>query len=116
MSKERIIKALNGLGLTKDDADVYLFLATQGPHKIREIAFALNLLEGTIDRALKDVQSLSIVKASIDNPLEFVAVPFEDVIDLFIEVKKEQTKTMQEQKEELLANWKTMIKKNSINS
>lgn len=111
MSKERIIKALKGLGLSNIDSQVYIFLAKQGPHKLREIALALNLHERKVDRSLKELQSISIVKASIQVPLEFMAVPFEEVIDLFIEVKKEQAKTMQESREELLSSWRKIIKK-----
>ena len=111
MSKERIIKALEGLGLTQVDTQVYIFLAQEGPHRMGEIALALNLPEGSVDRSLKELQSISIVEASIEYPLEFVAMPFEEVIDLFIEVKREQAKTMQESREELLSNWKAIIKK-----
>ena len=84
MRKERIIKALKGLGLSEVDAQVYVFLAKEGPHKMREIALALSLHERKIDRSLKELQSISIVKASIQVPLQFMAVPFEEVIDLFI--------------------------------
>jgi hypothetical protein len=41
-------------------------------------------------------------------------LPFEDVIDIFIEVKKEQAKTMQDSREELLSSWKETIKKEII--
>ena len=111
MSKKRIIEALKGLGFTNSDTQVYVFLEKEGPHKTREIAIALNLDERKVYTSVKELQSINIVKTSIENPLEFVAVPFEEVIDLFIEVKKEQAKTMQESKEELLSSWKTIIHK-----
>jgi sugar-specific transcriptional regulator TrmB len=116
LSKERIIRALKGLGLTEVDAQVYVFLAKEGPHKLREIAVALDLPERKVDRSLRELQSISIVKASIQVPLKFIAVPFEEVIDLFIEVKKEQAKTMQESREELLSSWKAAIKKETAKS
>jgi sugar-specific transcriptional regulator TrmB len=114
MSKERVIKALKGLELSSVDVQVYIFLARTGPQKMAEIALALDLPENKVDRSLKELQSISIVKASIEYPLEFVALPFEDVIDLFIEVKKEQAKTMQDSREELLSSWKETIKKEII--
>jgi hypothetical protein len=43
-------------------------------------------------------------------------LPFEEVIDLFIEVKKEQAKTMQESREELLSSWRETIKKENAKS
>ena len=114
LSKERVIKAFKGLGLSSVDVQVYIFLARTGPQKMTEIAIALDLPENKVDRSLKELQSISIVKASMEYPLEFVALPFEDVIDLFIEVKKEQAKTMQDSREELLSSWKETIKKEII--
>jgi sugar-specific transcriptional regulator TrmB len=110
LSKERVTKALRGLGLSSVDAQVYVFLARTGHQKIREIALALNLSESKAHRSLKDLQNTSIVKASIEYPLEFVAVPFEEVINLFIEIRKEQAKAIQENKEELLSSWRKVIK------
>ena len=116
MSKERVIKALKGLGLSSVDVQVYIYLARTGPQKMREIASALKLPENKVDRSLKELQTISIVKASIEYPMEFVAMPFEEVIDLFIEVKKEQAKTMQQSREELLSSWKATIKKETAKS
>ena len=82
MSKERVTKTLRELGLSSLDEQVYVFLARTGHQKIREIALALNLSESKARRSLKDLQSISIVKASIEYPLEFAAVPFKEVIDL----------------------------------
>ena len=65
MSMERVIKALKGLGLTEVDEQVYVFLAKNGPHKMREIALALKLHERKVHRSLKELLSTSIVKASI---------------------------------------------------
>ena len=111
LSKERIIKALKGLGFSDIDIHVYIFLARTGPQKMKEIALTLNLSRSKVDRSLKELQETSIVKTSIENPLEFMAMPFEDVIDLFIEVKREQAKTIQENREDLLFIWKNIIKK-----
>ncbi len=39
------------------------------------------------DRSLKDLQSMSIIKASIEYPSEFVALSLEDVMEIIIEIK-----------------------------
>ena len=116
MSKERIVKALEQLGLSNIDAQVYVFLAKNGPHELRDIASALNLQERKVHRSVKDLQDMTIVKPSIKHPLELIAVPFEEVIELFIEIKKEQAKAIQESREELLSSWKFITKKDSANS
>lgn len=110
MSRERIAEALKGLGLSNIDAQVYIFLAKQGPHRIGETATELDMHERKVRKSLRDLESTGIVKASIEYPLEFVAAPFEEVIDLLIKIRREQAKTMQESKKELLSSWRTTIK------
>ena len=113
MSKEQIINTLINLGLGKKEVEVYLFLAIQGPNSLEKITASLKQSVDSTIISLNELQSLSIVKISVENPEEYAAVPFEDVIDLFIEVKKEQVMSMKTQKEELISNWKTILKKNS---
>jgi len=116
MSEKRILKALNSFGLTKNDAVIYIFLAKRGTHKIRDIASVLNLTESNIHKSLKDLLNRKLVKTSSEYPLGFVAVPFEQVIKLIIEVKKEQAKSLQASKEELLSTWRSITEKDSSKS
>jgi sugar-specific transcriptional regulator TrmB len=111
MSKKRIIKALRGLGLSLVDAQVYIFLANSGPNTEKEIVENLQILEEKIYHSLNSLQDIEIVKTSGKPPIKYSAVPFEEVLDIFIEVKKEQTKTMQENREEFLSSWRETIKK-----
>jgi sugar-specific transcriptional regulator TrmB len=113
LSKERIINALKGLGLKQDDILVYIFLAKNGSHDERKISEILGFhLRQTLG-SLKNLQEVEIVKAVGEDPVQYSVMPFEELIDLYIEVKKEQTKTMENSKEDLIANWQTMMKKNS---
>ena len=116
MSRERIINALKVLGLSKIDTQVYVLLARDGPHKIKEIASALNQHESNIHRSLRDLQNINIIKASIEFPFEFVAVPFEEVVNLIIEVKKDQAKALKESKKELLSTWRSITEKDDEKS
>jgi predicted transcriptional regulator len=111
LSKERVMRALKGLGISNIDTQVYVLLAKDGPHEIREIALALNQHKRDIHRSLKNLQSINIVKASIEYPLEFMAVPFEEVINLLIEIKKEKAKTLKASKEDLLSSWRSITEK-----
>lgn len=114
LSEKRVLRALKDFGLTEVDAQVYVFLSKQGPHKMSETALALNLPEKMIERSLKELEEISLLRASIDYPLEYVAIPFEELITFFIEVKREQAKNMQENREELLFSWKETIKKEIV--
>ena len=111
MSKERIIKTLTGLGLEKNEVQAYLFLAIQGPNRLKKIAVALNQSMDLTIISLNELQNLGIVKSSIDNLEKYTALPFGEVIDLFIDLKKEQAKTIRENREELLSSWRETITK-----
>jgi sugar-specific transcriptional regulator TrmB len=112
MSEKRIIDALKGLGLSSSDAQVYVFLAKDGPSTLQELTKHLKLKDSVIDGSIKELQSIGVVMCSIEKPIEFIAMPFYELIDLFIEVKKEQAKNMTESKQKILSTWKTMLKKN----
>lgn len=116
MSKKRIINALKKFGLSTTDTQVYVYLAKQGPREIRDIASVLNLGENNIHKSLRDLQSMNLVRASIEYPLEFEALPFEEVINLIIEIKKEQAKTLKSSKEELLSSWRFITEKDEEKS
>jgi predicted transcriptional regulator len=113
MSEGRITKVLQAFGFSKIDIRVYIFLAKTGPCRIQKIEKDLKIEKGILDKSLKDLSNLGIVDFLIKDSSKFNAMPFEELIDLFIEVKKEQAKTMKENKGKLLSNWKTMLRKNS---
>ncbi len=114
MSKERINEALRKFGLSNTDIEVYVFLADQGSNEISEIALALNLPERRVHRSLKELKSTRIVKASIEYPMQFRAIPFEKVLDLLIKAKEEQAKTLKATREELLSTWRSITKKDNV--
>ena len=99
------------LGLSETDVKVYVFLAKNGPHKNREIADTLKLSKEQLNSSLKSLRGKDVVKATIEALDEFSAVPFEEVIDSFINTKREQTQTLLENSKELISSWKAMIKK-----
>jgi sugar-specific transcriptional regulator TrmB len=106
-------KTLMSLGFTEIDTQVYLFLSTEGPKKARDIAEALNLYNPQLYHILKKLQNRGLVNTSHDFPAFFSAVLFEKVLDYLFKAKKEQHKTLQESKEELLSAWRSIIKKDS---
>lgn len=111
-----MLKALQSLGLSQTEARIYVFLEKSGSHEDVDIAQALKVNTKRLVISLKNLQDKKIVQASVQQAVEFSAVPFEKAIDLLIEVKKEKAKSLQERKMELLASWQSLIKKNSENN
>ena len=104
MSLERVIKALISLGLSRLDAEVYVYLAKKGPNKVVYLARALNYSKQKIYSSLKNLQNKGLVTRDLTI---FSALPFEEALDLLIKMEKEQAQIMHESKEELLATWET---------
>jgi len=99
-----VIKALIDLGLSRSDAEVYVYIAKKGPQQTVDLAKALNYSKQKINASLKNLQTKGLV--SKDHTI-FSALPFEEALDLLIEMEKEQTQVLHESKEELLATWET---------
>ena len=111
MSLERVLKALIGLGLSQTDAEVYVHLATAGPATARTIVNNLTINKRQIYRSLKALQQKGIASGNDEYPAEFYAVAFEKALDLLLDVKKEQAKSLEASKAELIADFQTEKKK-----
>lgn len=110
------MKTIMSLGLSETDAQVYVFLALNGPHKAKEITEKMNLYKKQLYRSLNILKDKDVVKATVDFPAVFSAVPFEVFLDLLAEIKKEQAQALLEVREDLLSGWRNVIKKNSSDS
>jgi len=108
MSLERIFKALIELGLSQTDACVYIYLATKGSKSANQICDALNIKKQIIYPSVKKLRNNRIIAVSSRRPLIFYAVPFEEVLDMLIKKKFEQSEEILETKKELVKSWKSV--------
>ena len=104
------------MGLSQTDAHVYIYLATNGPNKARTIVDYLKVNKGQVYKSLSRLQNKGVTIASNERPIEFSAVPFEDVLDMLMKIKKEQAKVLQAIKEELISDFQTEKKKSKDNN
>jgi sugar-specific transcriptional regulator TrmB len=113
LSLGRVIKSLESLGLSQGDAEIYIYLAKEGPKKGCELVNALKISRQQLYPSLKKLRQKQIVKANDNKPSIFYAIAFEEVIDLLVKIKKEQSAAILETKEELLNSWKSVDWKNN---
>lgn len=116
MSLERVINALVGLGLTRLDAEVYVYLAKNGPLSEIVLARELTIKDSKLNRSLKNLRNKEIVRTVGRTSIELWAIPFEEALNLLIEINKQQNVVLQEVKRELFASWKNISKKTSENN
>lgn len=108
MNQEKVLKTLLSLGLTQLDAEAYILLEKRGPIKARDATKALKVSKQRLYPTIKNLQSKGIVNATLERPARFSAVPFEKVLDLFVKAKMEEAQRVQQNKDELLSDWKSI--------
>lgn len=104
-SVEVIEKALHGLGLSKNEVKVYIYLARTGEHKASEISEALSLHRTETYRILRDLEKKGLISSVFEKPLKFIAAPFEKALDTLIETKKIKINLLEKRKENLVSLW-----------
>lgn len=109
-SIEIIEKMLQNLGLSKNEVQVYLYLALSKERKASEISEALNLHRTNTYRILQDLEKKSLVSSVFEKPLKFIATPFERAIDTLIETKKLRIKRLERKRKALINVWLSLPK------
>lgn len=108
MSLERVLKTLEGLGLSKTDAKVYIYLAKKGPTDGRQLVIDLQVKKQQLYPILGNLKNKGLVSSTGRKPALFSAIAFEEVIELLIKIKDEQVKVIKQTKRELLENWRSI--------
>ena len=103
MSSEKIIKALERLGLSRVEAEVYFYIANKGPQKAINMAYALNVSKSKFYVILRNLLDKGLVSKDHTN---YSALPFEKALELLITREKKQARHILESKKQLLASWK----------
>ena len=109
MSLERVFRALEGFGFSRADAEVYVYLAKQGPKSGSDISDALKIRRRQLHSVLSALQDKGVVSASSECEGWFSAVAFEEALSLLLEADVEQAEAIKETREELLSEWRSMI-------
>jgi sugar-specific transcriptional regulator TrmB/pimeloyl-ACP methyl ester carboxylesterase len=97
-------------GLTSKEADIYIFLAKNVILTGGEISKRTKIARSLVYRILKNLQTKGLVEPTLESPTRFVAVPFDKALDLIIKSKKQEALKVEREKQDLLADWKTISK------
>jgi sugar-specific transcriptional regulator TrmB len=111
MSQEKVVKSLVGMGLTRTDAKIYVFLAKRGPQKAQDVALAMKIAKQRLYPSLRRLQSKGLVNATLEHPARFSALSFEKALDLFAKAKLDEAKNIQQSKGSLLSDWQSIVVK-----
>ena len=110
MSEETIKKVLSEFGLTDRESEIYIFLAKHGVQKGGEISKQTKMPKALVYHILKSLEKKGVVESTLEFPARFLAVPFEDFLELNIRTKREEAALMEKKKNSLLEDWKSISK------
>jgi sugar-specific transcriptional regulator TrmB len=106
-----VIKILEGLGFSKADAEVYIYLAKKGPKKEIDLSKAFKFTDDKLDLILRNLKNKGLVTVTIEQSEVFLALPFESVLDQLVKFNIQRASAITENKEEFLSRWRTSIQK-----
>ena len=113
MSLQRVLRMLEGFGLSRTDAEVYIYLAKKGPKSEKALANSLRLTKQELCRSLKNLQSKRAITVAIEKPALFSALTFEALLDLWTQASFEQAHAINETKKELLSKWRSSVRRDN---
>lgn len=108
MSENDITNFLKILGLSKREIEVYLFLAKSGVQSTSFVAKRLKMERVQAYRTFKKLQEKSFIESTLERPTRFMIVPFEVLVDNFINAKKNEVVNLNDQKQNLLTAWQSI--------
>ncbi|MGD6932732.1 MAG: helix-turn-helix domain-containing protein [Candidatus Bathyarchaeia archaeon] len=108
MSEKDITRFLQILGLSKREIQVYMFLAKSGVQSTSFVAKRLKMERVQAYRTFKKLQEKGFIEATLERPTRFTIVPFENLVDTFINAKKNEVINLNDQKQNLLVAWKSI--------
>jgi HTH-type transcriptional regulator, sugar sensing transcriptional regulator len=109
MSQDKAFKTLEGLGLTEQDAKVYVFLAKRGPQKAGDAAKHLKMPKQTVYSVINRLKREGVLTSTVERPARFAAVPLEKILDLFVKTRLEDVRRVEQNKTAILSDWKSIV-------
>jgi sugar-specific transcriptional regulator TrmB len=108
LSEVTIKNLLKDMGLTETESSIYLLLSKRGTSKGTEIAKQVGKDKAQIYHILKSLQVKGLVESTLESPVRFSPVSFEQVLELAVKTKQQEASRIQSSKQELLEYWKTI--------
>jgi sugar-specific transcriptional regulator TrmB/predicted transcriptional regulator len=85
-----------------------MFLAKSGVQSTSFVAKRLKMERVQAYRTFKKLQEKGFIEATLERPTRFTIVPFENLLASFINAKKSEVASLNEQKEKLMSVWRAI--------
>jgi sugar-specific transcriptional regulator TrmB len=109
MTLQDEIQTLRRLGLTRNQARVYLALARSGMSTAKTISTVSKIPREDVYRIMPQLRRLGLVEKGITAPAKFKAISIEEALFVLLQRRIEETSELQTKAGELLKNFKQNI-------
>ena len=99
---ERVIEALENLGISHSDAELYVILSKRGPQNEKYLKNSLKIPIKKLRDNLRNLEKKGIIKKTNEQPTQFFALTFEKAIDLLVKIRINEMKTIKQKRKNLL--------------
>ena len=110
VTREEEIQVLVRLGLTCNQARVYLALARSGASTARTISRASKVTREDVYRILPKLQEVGLVEKTIEKPSIYAAVPLQDAFRFLIKSREQITSELKTETKEIIRNFDNNIR------
>ena len=112
MNEDPIKNILKNVGLTEKETDIYIFLAKHGALKGLAIAKMTGTDKASAYRILKSLQNKGLLEVTLESPVRFTAIPFDQVLTSFIKSRRDEVSLIENTKDDLLNDWEKISRTN----
>lgn len=106
--KSNLETGLVTIGLARNEARVYIFLAKKGAKKASEVAKLLSFPRTETYHLLGALQKKGLVSCTMHYPVRFVAVPFDSALKTLLGIEKQRVISFERQGKVLLDLWSSI--------
>ncbi len=108
MSKKGKLKTLQGIGLKKLEAELYIYLTRNDHVTAAQLAWALRVEKSRVYRSVRNLERRKMLTVTNGCPNAYSATPFGEVLDVLIQMSKEDAQRIEENRERFLSEWKKL--------
>lgn len=91
--------------LSKNEVQVYLYLARVGADRAQNVAEVLSIHRTETYKILRKLEKQGLVSCTLEKPMRFVATPFEKALTNLIESRRQHLRILERRKQEIVELW-----------
>ena len=113
LSLIRIFKLLEDFGFSRNEAEVYVYLAKTGPSGANDLTLSLSLTLAQLSEIITNLQERRAITIEADSSIRYAALSFEKLLDQQRRLNLSQAELIKTTKQELSDSWEKLTQKNS---